>query len=218
MSSLREEVVTYIRTTYQSGEEYLWQRFPDYAVFRHKDNQKWFALIMDVARGKLEMSQEEEVVDIINLKIPDAMLYDHLLSQKGFYPAYHMGRGRWLSLLLDGSVELSEIQKWIAESYGATASKAVKQAFRAPKEWIIPYNPKYYDIQKALGNSKEGLIDWKQGKGIRKGDTVFMYVAAPVSAVAYQFKVEKTNIPCSFHDQGIHMRPLCPYVCKNALM
>lgn len=67
---------------------------------------------------------------------------------------------------------------------------------RPPKEWIIPANPKYYDIQAAFRTSKE--IDWKQGKGIKVGDTVYMYVAAPVSAILYKCRVTRTDIPFRF--------------------
>ena len=54
--------------------------------------------------------------------------------------------------------------------------------------------------------SKE--IDWKQGKGIKTGDTVFMYVAAPVSAVLYKCKVTETDIPYYFDDGNVHMKSL----------
>ena len=74
-----------------------------------------------------------------------------------------------------------EICRWIDESYAVTASKEKKQKIRPPKEWIIPANPKYYDIEHAFDGTKE--INWKQGRGIRPGDMVFMYAAAPVSAM-----------------------------------
>ena len=38
---------------YKAEPEYLWRRYPDYAVFRHEDNQKWFGIIMDIPRSKL---------------------------------------------------------------------------------------------------------------------------------------------------------------------
>ena len=65
-----------------------------------------------------------------------------------------------------------------------------------PKEWIIPSNPKYFDIVHAFDHVDE--INWKQGAGIKKGDTVFMYVGAPVSAVLYKCRV----MTCSLGDVG----------------
>lgn len=44
----RNELVDYIQSNYGVAAEYLWDRFPNYIIFRHKNNSKWFALIMDV--------------------------------------------------------------------------------------------------------------------------------------------------------------------------
>ena len=79
------------------------------------------------------------------------------------------------------------------ESYLTTASARQKKKMRPPKEWIIPANPKYYDIQSAFAQADE--IVWKQGAGIKTGDTVYMYVAVPVSAVLYKCAVTETDIP-----------------------
>ena len=51
-----------------------------------------------------------------------------------------------------------------------TASAKTRQKVRPPKEWIIPANPKYYDIVGAFKVADE--IDWKQGAGIKKGDGI----------------------------------------------
>ena len=87
-----------------------------------------------------------------------------------------------------------------------TASKRKNQKLCPPKEWIIPANPKYYDIEGAFEKNRE--IDWKQGAGIKKGDTVFMYVAAPVSAILYKCKVTETDIPFRYDDGNVRMKAL----------
>ena len=87
-----------------------------------------------------------------------------------------------------------------------TASKQKKQKLRPPKEWIVPANPKYYDIEHAFDHTKE--IDWKQGNGIRTGDTVYMYVASPVSAILYKCKVTKTDIPYDYRDDNLTITAL----------
>lgn len=58
-------------------------------------------------------------------------------------------------------------------------------------------------MQTAFGKADE--IDWKQGKGIKTGDTVFLYVAAPVSAILYKCRVTKTDIPFRFDNGEVHM-------------
>ena len=71
---------------------------------------------------------------------------------------------------------------------------------------IIPANPKYYDIVHAFDDTDE--IDWKQGAGIKTGDTVFMYVASPVSAILYKCKVTETDIPYKYEDGNLTISAL----------
>lgn len=52
MPSIREQIYAYVKKKYKAEPEYLWRRYPDYAVLRHEDNRKWFGLIMDIPRSK----------------------------------------------------------------------------------------------------------------------------------------------------------------------
>ena len=62
------------------------------------------------------------------------------------------------------------------------------------EHWIIPCNPKYYDVIGAF--NKLECLDWKQSvKSIDVGDEVFIYVGAPIKAVKFRCKVTKTNLP-----------------------
>lgn len=202
MASFRDEIFVYAKKKYRTLPEYLWRRYPGYAVLRHGDNKKWFALFMDVPAGKLGLGGSGRT-DILNVKLRDPLLADLLVQQKGFLRGYHISRGNWVSILLDGTVPLAEICHWLDESYAVTASKSTQNELRPPKEWIVPANPKYYDVQSAFEAADE--INWKQGKAIKTGDTVFLYVAAPVSAILYKCRVTKTDIPCHFDDGNVHM-------------
>ena len=91
-------------------------------------------------------------------------------------------------------------------NFMATASKKKKEKIRGPKEWVIPVNPKFYDIIHAFDGAEE--IDWKQGAGIKAGDTVYMYVAAPVSAIMYKCKVTETDIPYKYQDENLTIKAL----------
>ena len=51
--AFRQQIIDYIQEKYGASIEYLWMRFPSYGIFRHEDNQKWYALLMDVPRSKL---------------------------------------------------------------------------------------------------------------------------------------------------------------------
>ena len=198
--ALRQQLFDHVKKKYKTQPEYLWMRFPEYAIFRHADNEKWFGLVMNIPRAKLGLDGEENV-DILNVKLADPFFADVLIREPGYFRGYHISKGNWVSILLDGSVPFADICRWLEESYQTTASRENKR--RPPKEWLIPANPKYYDVQAAFERSRE--IDWKQGAGIQKGDTVFMYMAAPVSAILYKCKVTEVNIPYRYDDGNIHM-------------
>ena len=202
---MRQKIIDYIKKKYKSSPEYLWKKYPDYAVFLHEDNNKWFALQAPVPKDKLGL-EGNEIVEVINVKVDDMFFRDVLIRRDGILPAYHMNKQHWITVLLDGSVSKERIYDLLEMSFMATASKQKKQKIRPPKEWIIPANPKYYDIVHAFDDTDE--IDWKQGAGIKAGDTVFMYVASPVSAILYKCKVTETDIPYKYADENLTISAL----------
>lgn len=203
--SLREDIFRYVGQKYHVAPDYPFPNFPSYPVMRHKDNQKMFALIMDIPGDRLGLRGEQRV-DVLNVKLGDPLLADMLVSREGYFRGYHIRGGNWISVLLDGTVPLEEIGSLIDESYMITASAKEKKSLRPPKEWLIPSNLKYYDSVHAFDAADE--IDWKQGAGIRKGDTVYLYVGAPVSAILYQCQVTQTDIPFDYSEKGLTIRAL----------
>ena len=196
----RQTVFDYIRKKYKVLPEYPWQKYDNNTVFRHPDNKKWFALVMGVQRIKLGIDGDA-YVDVVNLKIEDMFYRDLIIREDGIMPAYHMNRK-----LLDGTVTDDRVFELIDMSFLATASAKKKEMIRPPKEWLIPSNPKYYDIVHAFDGTD--TIDWKQGAGIKKGDVVFLYIGAPISAVLYKCKVTETNIPYHYQDENLTITAL----------
>lgn len=206
---MRDSVFTYIKKKYKTEPEYPWRKYDTNAVFRHGDNKKWFALVMGVRKNKLGLDSDE-YIDVVNLKMEDMFFRDMLIWQDGILPAYHMNKQHWITVLLDGTVGADQVYDLIDRSFMATASAKKREKIRPSKEWLIPANPRYYDIEHAFDDAAE--IDWKQGRGIKTGDTVFMYAAAPVSAILYKCKVTKTDIPYSYADQKLSITSLMKIV------
>ena len=115
----RTELEAQIVQTYQTAPEHPWSRHPGYAVFRHKQNRKWFAVIMDLPKSALGLTNPG-TVDVLNLKC-DPILIGALRSTPGFYPAYHMSKTHWISITLDGTAEGDTILQLLAMSYALTA-------------------------------------------------------------------------------------------------
>lgn len=117
-NTLRDKIFEYVKENFGTSPEYLWQKTPDTAVFRHSENKKWYAIIMDISKRKLGIDSDE-FVDIINVKC-DPILISSLLNNKGYFPAYHMNKNYWISVLLDKTVDLEEIISLINFSYELT--------------------------------------------------------------------------------------------------
>ena len=111
----RAEIIEYIQNTFNVIGERLWLKYPDYIVFRNKDNKKWFAVIMDVEKSKLGLSGKGKV-DIIDLKC-ESLLVGSLICNKGYLPAYHMNKNNWITALIDESANYNELKDLIHLSY-----------------------------------------------------------------------------------------------------
>lgn len=156
---MREEIFKYVKKKYGTEPDYPLPTAQDFPVLRHEDNRKWFAIIMDVPREKLGLEGTERV-DVLNVKMGDSMLADILTQQTGYFRGYHISRGNWISILLDGTVPFEDICKWIDESYVVTASKLKKQKIRPPKR----YKPDQFTFDKLKG--EYGIFAIRGPRGI----------------------------------------------------
>ena len=120
----RKEVEEFFKTQYGTDPEYLWDDSPDAAVFRRRDNRKWYGLIMTIRAGKLGL-ESDELVDVLNVKLGPILLGSFLMED-GFFRAYHMNKQNWASIILDGSVDEDKIISAIDISYSMTANKPRK--------------------------------------------------------------------------------------------
>ena len=85
------------------------------------DSGKWYALVMNIAKSKLDKKSDGNV-EIVNMKI-DEQKIQQLLKQEGFYPAYHMNKKYWITLVLDDSIKDDVLFELLDESHSYTVSK-----------------------------------------------------------------------------------------------
>ena len=115
----RQEIFYWCRQQYGTEPDYPWK--DENAVLRHADNRKWYGVVLKVDRRKLGMS-DEGIADVLNVKC-DPVLIGSLRMQEGFYPAYHMNKETWISVLLDQPERDETIKNLLALSYEITKSK-----------------------------------------------------------------------------------------------
>lgn len=178
-----------IKETYQVEPEFLWEKFPNHGVFRNVRSEKWFGIIMNIDKSKM-IPKEKGEIEVLNVKLDDEV--PTYLKQKGIYPAYHLSKKSWVSIILDDTLSDTEIMQLINTSYEASNVKG---------EWIVPANPKYYDVVHAFDDTD--TITWKQSNHIQKGDTVYLYVAQPYSAILFKCMAIETDIPHTYQDKNL---------------
>lgn len=125
----QQELAEYIFDTYSVQPEHPFPLDGVSCVFRHIDNRKWFALTMNIPYRTLGMAKDGRV-DILNIKC-DPILIGSLRSRPGFRPAYHMNKDKWLTVLLDGTAQMDEIEALLTMSYDMTGSKGRKRQGRS---------------------------------------------------------------------------------------
>jgi len=114
----RPELTAYLTDAYSAAGEHLFTRYPSFRVFRHRGNQKWFAVIMDIPRKNLGLSGDDEI-SVVNLKC-DTRLIGAFRKEPGIYPGWHMNKAHWLTISLDGTVEDEKLKFLVDMSYELT--------------------------------------------------------------------------------------------------
>ena len=110
--------------TYGTVPDYPFDEDFETAVLRHAGNRKWYAIVMKVSRRKFGLDSDERV-DVVNLKLPFVLLgsYD---PEDGVYPAYHMNKNHWVSVLLPDAKD--ELIKYLVNvSFDVTKQKIKKR-------------------------------------------------------------------------------------------
>ncbi len=108
-------VIDRIWAKYGARAEYLWEKFPNNAVFREASTNKWFAALLTVERHKLGIDGGGSV-EIIDLKAAPEQVAE-LVDGKRYLAGYHMNKKHWYTICLDGSVPIEEIYSCIDNSY-----------------------------------------------------------------------------------------------------
>ena len=116
----KQQFLSYSLNTYGTLPDYPFDDWMESAVLRHANNKKWYAIALRVSRRKFGFDSDE-VIDVVNLKLPTEM-FGSFGAADGVYPAYHMNKLHWISVLLpDASEDI--VQFLVNVSFEATKNK-----------------------------------------------------------------------------------------------
>ena len=124
----KQEFLEYCLNTYGTSPDYPFNEDFETAVLRHTNNRKWYAIVMRVSRRKFEF-ESDEIIDVVNLKLPTEM-FGSFGAVDGVYPAYHMNKLHWISVLLPDAPD-DVVLFLVNVSFEAT--KAKKKKSNQPK-------------------------------------------------------------------------------------
>lgn len=108
-------IVNKIYDKYGDGPSFEWADTPGCAAIKNRDTGKWYGLVTNIDKSKLDSNFKGEI-EIINVKLKPEEIIE-LLNENGFYPAYHMNKKNWISIILDDTLDDNIIMELIDESY-----------------------------------------------------------------------------------------------------
>ncbi len=116
----KQQLFEYCLNTYGTSPDYPFDEDFETAVLRHGENRKWYELVMRVSRRKFGFDSDE-VIDGVNLKLPTEMFGSFGVAD-GVYPAYHMNKLHWISVLLPDTPD-DVVRFLVNVSFEATKDK-----------------------------------------------------------------------------------------------
>lgn len=110
-----QELIQAVHEQYGDELEFLWRRFPQNAIWRRSDTNKWYAAILTVDQQKLGLKTSQEV-EVLDIRVAPEQLAT-LVDQQRYFPGYHMNKKSWMTVILNGSLPTEKLLELVAASY-----------------------------------------------------------------------------------------------------
>ena len=110
----RTRILDYVAKRYQSYPQFPWKSAPEHGTLKTAKG-KWYGVIMHIPYRSLGIDVDG-MTDVCNLKNRPEFIQE-LIDYKCFYPAYHMNKTYWFTILLDQELSWKQLQELIDESY-----------------------------------------------------------------------------------------------------
>ena len=120
----KQSLLDHCLNTYNTTPDYSFDEDFETVVLRLSYNRKWYAIVMRVSRRKFGFDSDE-VIDMVNLKLPLEM-FGSFGATDGVYPAYHMNKLHWISVLLPDAPD-DIVQFLVNVSFEATKQSKSKK-------------------------------------------------------------------------------------------
>ena len=115
-ANMKLRLMEYCTGKFGTKPEAPWEDSPDAYTFKTAKRNKWYALFMTIPYKSLGLVAKG-TLDVVNIKLPPEKVLD-LIDRVHFYPAYHMNKKHWITIVLDKEVDEPLVQQLLEESYG----------------------------------------------------------------------------------------------------
>lgn len=110
----RKLLLDYVREKYGTIPEEPWED-NNHATIKTSNSKKWYGIFMYLPYKTLGLDKSGKI-DVLNVKL-NPELIESLIDKKHFFPAYHMNKKYWITILLDSDMDLNLVKSLIDESF-----------------------------------------------------------------------------------------------------
>ena len=110
----RKLLLDYVKEKYGTIPEEPWED-NNHATIKTTNSKKWYGIFMSIPYKTLGLDKGEKI-DVLNVKL-NPELIESLIDKKHFFPAYHMNKKYWITILLDSDTDLNLVKSLIDESF-----------------------------------------------------------------------------------------------------
>lgn len=110
----RKILLNYVREKYGTIPEEPWED-NNHATIKTSNSKKWYGIFMSIPYKTLGLDKSGKI-DVLNVKLNPEVIKS-LIDKKHFFPAYHMNKKYWISIVLDSDVDLNLVKSLIDESF-----------------------------------------------------------------------------------------------------
>lgn len=114
-NDLKDDYIAWIKSKFGVEPDYPWPDDSPYSFVFRCPNEKWFALVMRIKYRQLGLTGDEYVW-VVNMKA-DQDDIPNLVNHKSIFPAWHMNKKHWITILLTAVTDFDKLCELTEKSY-----------------------------------------------------------------------------------------------------
>ena len=114
-NDLKDDFIAWIKSKFGAEPDYPWPDDAPYSFVFRCPNEKWFALVMRIKYRQLGLTGDEYVW-VVNMKA-DQDDIPNLVDHKSIFPAWHMNKKHWITILLTAVTDFEKLCELTEKSY-----------------------------------------------------------------------------------------------------